>query len=141
MIEPVEINIENGTVRIDGVEMPAQGVEADGLNPYEIHDAGIVCYIVSESSDNKTPENTTRVWAHTGDIKDWDPSSDLDAKAWNPVINIKNNTVLGYKYFNFGDGSVSDKDVNLILSMTEHSAGTVSAGVHSSLQTMTVVPP
>ena len=135
MIEPVEIQIFDGKVIIEQVEMTSQGAELNGLNPYESHDAGIACYIVSESSDNETPENTTRIWSHTGDINDWDPATDLDAKAWNPIINIKNNTVIGYKYFNFGTGaSPKNGEFYLELTLTEGAAGTVNVYANDPIE-------
>ena len=135
MIEPVEIQISDGKVVIDEVEMTSQGAELDGLDPYESHDAGIACYIVSESSDNENPENTTRVWAHSGDVSDWDPASDVEAKAWNPIINIKNNTVIGYKYFNFGEGaSPKNGEFYLELTLTEGAAGTVNVYANDPIE-------
>ena len=135
MIEPVDVRVEDGKVIIDQVEMTSQGAEKVGLNPYESHDAGIACYIVSESSDNENPENTTRVWAHSGDINDWDPSSDVEAKAWNPIINIKNNTVIGYKYFNFGSGASPESgEFYLELTLTEGAAGTVNVYANDPIE-------
>ncbi len=59
----------------------------------------------------------------------------MDAKAWNPIINIKNNTVIGYKYFNFGDGASSQNGAfYLELTLTEGAAGTVNVYANDPIE-------
>ncbi len=79
--EPIELTINDaGEVIIPEVEVTSQGIEADGLNPFEEHSAGITCYMTGSSYVKATYD------------KEVDSS---------PVVDNKKGDIVGYKYFNF----------------------------------------
>ncbi|MDR1136162.1 MAG: hypothetical protein LBL49_08320 [Clostridiales Family XIII bacterium] len=115
--EPVNIRIEGDNLIIEQAEMTSQGFELDGLNPYDEHDAGITCYTIGDE-----------MWidTHTYDIMDWDPNSGNPAMDWNPIVNIRNQNWVAYKYFNFGNGADKGRQTKLILTLTEGAPGAIN---------------
>ncbi len=94
MVEPINVSIVDDRVEITGTriikdafgneytgaEITSQGFEIDGLDPYKYHPAGINCYLLGGAYVKATYDT----WLNQA-----------------PVINIRNNSVVGFKYFNF----------------------------------------
>lgn len=79
--EPVTVEItDDGKVLISEAEVTSQGLEKNGLNPYNKVSAGIMCYRIGNSYVKATYD------------KEVDSS---------PVAGNKNGGIIGYKYFNF----------------------------------------
>ena len=90
MIEPIEVKIAGGRVVIPPVEMTSQGVETNGLDAFRRYNAGIACYRTNNAFIDGKARNPDGL---------------------NPVVGIdKPNTVIGYKFLNFGDKPVTEAD-------------------------------
>lgn len=95
----------NEPYKCEEAEMTSQGAQINGINASEIISAGYTCYIDTEEGDGR---------AYIRPIYDKNNSS-------SPVVNIKNKTVIGFKYINFSENPVSslcmriknDADVNI----------------------------
>jgi hypothetical protein len=116
MVDPINIEITaDGDVLITGVnvvkatdgsgnvykgaEVTSQGFAINGLNPYQYYSAGIACWVTPERTSGTT-QDVTNVQA-TYDV--WNDDA--------PVINIKNGSIVGYKYFNFAGRNNTSLDV------------------------------
>jgi len=89
-IEPITVNIEGDKVIIPQVEMTSQGVEKEGLNAFKRYNAEIACYRTNIAYIEGKQRN----------------SDGLD-----PVVGLDgNNTIIGYKYLNFGNKQITDND-------------------------------
>lgn len=107
MVEAVNVNVtDDGKVEITGLktikdaagheyigaEVTSEGFELNGLNPCEHHSAGINCYMLGGPYVKAT----------------YDMSLDDS-----PVVNIKNNSIVGFKYFNFS--GVESKELEVFV--------------------------
>ena len=116
MVDPINIEItSDGDVLITGVntmtatdgsgnvykgaEVTSQGFELNGLNPYQYYSAGVACW-VTPARTSGTTQDVTYVQA-TYDV--WNDDA--------PVVNIKNGSIVGYKYFNFNEKNNTRLDV------------------------------
>ena len=111
MAEPINLHYVDGKLVIDQAEVTSQGFEINGLDPYESQYAASACWGLG---------------SYTFDINanlNFDP--DAEREDWYPVTNLKNQSWLGYKYFNFGEGISENESMNLILSLKEYASGTV----------------
>ncbi|MGF7031502.1 hypothetical protein J2T17_002413 [Paenibacillus mucilaginosus] len=80
-----------------GVEVTSEGFELNGLNPYKYYSAGITSFI-RNNSYVKAAYDT------------WNDDA--------PVVNNKNNSIVGYKYFNFDGNPVNGQSTQLELYLT-----------------------
>ncbi len=146
MVAPIEVNVEEGKggkVEITEGEYTSEGFARDGLNPLERHSAGIACwYTGPKPATHEWPNNTfygSYVAASYGgeegmtkeealaSTKKYDAPYDLRYNT-NDVVNNTDGSIVGYKYFNFGNvggSGYSDKgplygrkDVRLLLNAT-----------------------
>lgn len=87
MAEPIDLRFEGHgegrRVLIDQVEMTSQGLWSDGLDAYRVLEAGIACHL------------TGGAYITTGY---------REKPEYNPIAEIRNNVVIGYKYLDFGIG-------------------------------------
>ncbi len=79
-VEPVNIQIKGNTVKIDEVPCTSLGFNRKGLNPYKKYPAAIACYFKGEAFAKATYDTSINC---------------------NPIVNVKNNSIIGYKYYNF----------------------------------------
>lgn len=80
-VEAVNVKItDDGKLEINEAEVTSQGFEINGLNPYESHSAGIMCYRIGSSYVKATYDHEENS---------------------SPVLSNKNGNIVGYKYFNF----------------------------------------
>ena len=90
MCEPIDVKFAGDKIIIPTVEMTSQGVETNGLNAFQRYWAGIMCW---------------RTGHAFVDGKERQPDG------LNPVVGIDTtNTLLGFKYLNFGTKAISDQD-------------------------------
>jgi hypothetical protein len=122
MAEPFDLSFLGGRVPvIDQVEMTSQGFGKNGLDPYEEHFAGIACYILPASGTSApTFFSQTETSLET---YNFDPEAVRDD--WYPIGNIRNQSWVGYKYFNFGTG-VGSGTLKLVLTLKESLPGTIN---------------
>jgi hypothetical protein len=120
MAEPFDISFVDGKPVIEQVELTSQGFEINGLDPFKEQYAGYACYILP-ASGNASPQ----FFSQNNDANiNFDPNAVRDD--WYPVMNIRNHSWLGYKYFNFGDGAADGEQIKLVMTLTERAAGTVN---------------
>jgi len=107
VMEPIVLKIEGDKVVIPEVEMTSQGVQTNGLPAFRRYNAGIACHLEGKAF--------------------------VDGKqrcqdGLNPIVGIGvTNTVIGYKYLDFGSNPCTDADkVGLRLSLQRTGSGTLS---------------
>lgn len=147
MVEPINVEITpQGDVLITGLttltdvngnhykgaEVTSQGWEVDGLDPYKYYSAGYACWVTPAAlmlpGVGATPGNRPYV-AGAWDV--WNND--------NPIVNIRDSSIVGYKYFNFTEEEGTKLDLYLtpagqditidIMMDTPWPAGTANAGV------------
>ncbi|WRS28993.1 family 43 glycosylhydrolase (plasmid) [Oscillospiraceae bacterium MB08-C2-2] len=96
------------TNRMPAAEMTSMGFSLGGLDPYRKHSAGIACFMMGNISGGGTRPNVREA-----------SKSERGLAGYNKGINglemtdIRNNAVIGYKYFNFDNTAPADKQTNL----------------------------
>lgn len=108
-MEPIKVIIEGDRVIMPQVEITSQGVETNGLDAYKRYSASIACYASENAFIDGTQRNSDGL----------DPFIGLDG----------NNTIIGYKYMNFGKKAIVDKS-NVFLKMNIKKLKDVTIGVH-----------
>ena len=104
MVAPIQINVTegpDGKVDISEGEYTSEGFELDGLDPFERHSAGIMCYYTGPKGERPEgvfprPYVEPRYAEYDGVSNPYDLSINH-----NPVVNNTAGSVIGYKYFNF----------------------------------------
>ena len=81
MMEPIDLKIEGDKVIIPQVEMTSQGVCTNGLNAFDKINMYRACYTNGSYIDG----------------------AQRNEDGLNPMVNLKNGNVVGFKYLNFGD--------------------------------------
>ena len=118
MMEPIALTIEGEKVIIPTVEMTSQGVETSGLNAFKQYNAGIMCYRTNNAFVNGGERN---------------------ADGLNPVMGIdEQNTLVGYKYLDFGKMKVKDSDhlkLNLTIRLLKNVTVTIKMAQPSQCDT------
>lgn len=106
-VEAIDVNVtEDGEVQIKEAEVTSQGFEINGLNPFKKQTAGSACFMTG-GPNIKAHYDTSN------------PGSD--------VVNIKNGSIVGYKYFNFDLGKgTRDKDILAVNLVPKGKDGTVT---------------
>lgn len=107
MVAPIEVEVTEGpegTVKISEGEFTSEGFETAGLNPLELHSAGIACYFVGPEPAHQEYPNVIYPGSHTQIFR---IEYDGETPVYDPSINrcyMVNNvagSTIGYKYFNF----------------------------------------
>jgi hypothetical protein len=122
MAEPFDLSFAGEIPAINQVEMTSQGFGENGLDPYKEHFAGIACYIYPPTG-NTAPTFFTQTETSL-ETYDFAPYSTTRVD-WYPIERIRNQSWVGYKYFNFEDG-VGDGTLKLVLTLKESFAGTIN---------------
>jgi len=121
MVAPIDVEVTEGPdgyVKISEGEYTSEGFETDGLNPMELHAAGIACYYTGPEPAHQEYPNVIYPGSHTEIFR---TNYNGTTSAYDPSINrcyMVNNTdgsVVGYKYFNF-DQCKQEKSLSLQLS-------------------------
>jgi hypothetical protein len=90
MIEPIQVSVDGDKVIIPEVEMTSQGIFSQGLDAFRRYNINSMCYRT----------NT----AYIDGAKRY-------PDGLNPLVGIdQKNTVVGFKYLNFGTTKITDKD-------------------------------
>lgn len=89
--------------RKPAAEMTSMGFSIDGLDPYRKHSATIACLMMGNfPTSSGTRPNVRAATKNERGLKGYEKSINSLA-----IYNIRNNAVIGYKYFNF-DGTAPD---------------------------------
>ena len=111
MVAPVTIEVESGKggkVKIGEAEVTSEGFEMDGLDPRELHPAGIASYFMHpECVDDIRSKKRPRPYSTSGDNYGWENPYDAKVNLCR-VANVFNGAVVGYKYFNFTNTHMVD---------------------------------
>ncbi len=95
MVAPVTVQVEEGPggkVEISEGEFTSEGFALDGLDPQKRYPAAIACYLTGGPYVQAT---------YLEGIPQGDPY-DLAVNC-NPLINLRDGAIIGYKYFNFSE--------------------------------------
>lgn len=124
MIEPFNMSFDkdDGHPIIEQAEMTSQGVQTEGLDPYQTYFAAIACYEIG-GRYAKGKRGGRTIYAHYP-VFNCTTDGNYDAhgehKGWYPIEDIRDRTWIGYKYFNFGEGIPEGKELKLILSLKQY---------------------
>ncbi len=107
MVAPIEVEVKEGAdgyVKISEGEYTSEGFETEGLDPFELHSAGIACYYTGPEPAHQEYPNVIYPGSHTEIFRiEYDgqtPVYDPSINRCYMVNNVDGSTV-GYKYFNF----------------------------------------
>lgn len=132
MVAPVQVTVhegKGGKVEISEGEYDSQGFATDGLDPFEVHPAGIACwYTGTRTAVHQWPAKIffgSYVASGYGTEDKYEAPYAIRNNI-NPVVNNTAGSIVGYKYFNFGSAS-GRKDLSLVLNlMPEGVDGTIT---------------
>ena len=122
MVAPINVTVEEGKggkVTISEGEYNSEGFSTEGLNPLEIHPAGICCWHTGpKTAVHEWPNNTffgsyvaAAYGTETNEKEPYALKNNI-----NPVVLNTDGSIVGYKYFNF-DGLNGKQNVYLLLGM------------------------
>lgn len=124
MVAPISVTVEEGKggkVTISEGEYTSEGFSTEGLNPLDIHPAGICCWYTGPKTAEHNWPNNKFYGSYVAAAYGTTPESNLKEpyalkNNINPVVNNTNGSIVGYKYFNF-NGLNGKQDVYLLLGM------------------------
>lgn len=124
MVAPITVNVEEGKggkVTITEGEYTSEGFSVNGLNPTDIHPAGICCWYTGPKTAEHNWPNNTFYGSYVAAAYGTTPESNLQEpyalkNNINPVVNNTDGSIVGYKYFDF-DGLNGKQNVYLLLGM------------------------
>lgn len=122
MVAPVTVTVQEGKggkVEISEGEYNSEGFSLDGLDPLEVHSAGIACwYTGPKPAEHLWPNKIfygSYVAAGYGTDDKYEAPYAIRNNT-NPVVNNTDGSIVGYKYFNF-TSTHGRKDLKLILNL------------------------
>lgn len=128
MVAPITVEVEKGKggkVYISEGEYNSEGFSLNGLDPLEVHSAGIACwYTGPKVAIHEYPNNIffgSYVASGYGTEDKYEAPYDLRNNT-NQVVNNTAGSIVGYKYFNF-DGTYGSKDLRLVLNLVPEGVG------------------
>lgn len=113
MVAPITVEVTEGpggAVKISEGEFTSEGFETEGLNPLELHAAGIACYFVGPEPAHQEYPNVIYPGSHTKIFRDT-----LENHCY--MVNNVDGSTIGYKYFNFSK-TADLEHVGLLLGYT-----------------------
>lgn len=122
MVAPIQVTVQEGKggkVEISEGEYDSQGFATDGLDPFEVHPAGIACwYTGTRTAVHQWPAKIffgSYVASGYGTEDKYEAPYALRNNI-NPVVNNTAGSIVGYKYFNF-TSAAGRKDLSLVLNL------------------------
>ena len=124
MVAPISVTVEEGKggkVTISEGEYTSEGFSTEGLNPLDIHPAGICCWYTGPKTAEHNWPNNKFYGSYVAAAYGTTPESNLKEpyalkNNINPVVNNTDGSIVGYKYFKF-NGLNGKQDVYLLLGM------------------------
>lgn len=122
MVAPITVNVQEGKggkVEISEGEYNSQGFSVDGLNPLEVHSAGLACWYTGTKPQQHAWPNKTFFGSYVASGYGTDDKFDAPyaiRNNTNPVVNNTAGSIVGYKYFNF-TSTHGRKDLQLVLNL------------------------
>ena len=114
MVEPIEVMVEEGPggrVLISEAEYTSCGFAVDGLDPFERHSAALCCWYTG-------PKPAIHEWPNNTFYGSYVAANRDQAYNNNDVVNNTDGSIVGYKYFRFGESTVGRDDIQLHLNLT-----------------------
>ena len=128
MVAPITVKVEKGKggkVHISEGEYNSEGFSLDGLDPLELHSAGIACwYTGPKVAIHEYPNNIffgSYVASGYGTEDKYEAPYDIRNNT-NQIVNNTAGSIVGYKYFNF-DGTYGRRKLNLVLNIVPEGVG------------------
>lgn len=128
MVAPITVEVEKGRggkVHISEGEYNSEGFSLDGLDPLELHSAGIACwYTGPKTAIHDYPNNIffgSYVASGYGTEDKYEAPYDIRNNT-NQIVNNTAGSIVGYKYFNF-DGTYGRRKLNLVLDLIPEGVG------------------
>ena len=122
MVAPITVEVDEGPggkVYISEGEYDSQGFSTDGLNPLEVHSAGLACwYTGPKTAEHQWPNKIyygSYVASGYGTEDRFEAPYDIRNNT-NPVVNNTDGSIVGYKYFNFTHAEGRD-NLQLVLNL------------------------
>ena len=135
MVAPIKVHVEEGAggkVTISEGEYNSNGFALDGLDPFEVHSAGIACwYTGPKPATHEWPNNTfygSYIASGYGDSDKFEKPYDIRNNT-NFVVNNTDGSIVGYKYFNFQGCCKKEGNLMLLLHI-------VPEGVDGTIEVM-----
>ena len=122
MVAPITVEVqegEGGKVTISEGEYDSQGFAVDGLNPLEVHSAGIACWYTGTKPQQHAWPNKTFFGSYVASgygTEDKFEAPYAIRNNTNPVVNNTSGSIVGYKYFNF-TSTYGRKNLSLVLNL------------------------
>lgn len=122
MVAPITVTVEEGPggkVSISEGEYNSEGFSLDGLNPLEVHSAGIACWYTATKPQQHAWPNKTFFGSYVASSYGTEDKFDAPyaiRNNTNPVVNNNDGSIVGYKYFNF-TSTAGRKDLQLVLNL------------------------
>ena len=122
MVAPITVDVQEGKggkVEISEGEYNSQGFSVDGLNPLEVHSAGIACWYTGTRPQQHAWPNKTFFGSYVASGYGTDDKFDAPyaiRNNTNPVVNNTAGSIVGYKYFNF-TSTHGRKGLRLVLNL------------------------
>lgn len=122
MVAPITVEVqegEGGKVTISEGEYDSQGFAVDGLNPLEVHSAGIACWYTGTRPQQHAWPNKTFFGSYVASgygTEDKFEAPYAIRNNTNPVVNNTSGSIVGYKYFNF-TSTYGRKKLSLVLNL------------------------
>lgn len=122
MVAPITVEVqdgEGGKVTISEGEYDSQGFAVDGLNPLEVHSAGIACWYTGTKPQQHVWPNKTFFGSYVASgygTEDKFEAPYAIRNNTNPVVNNTSGSIVGYKYFNF-TSTYGCKKLSLVLNL------------------------
>ena len=122
MVAPVQVTVQEGKggkVEISEGEYDSQGFATEGLDPFEVHPAGIACwYTGTRTAVHQWPAKIffgSYVASGYGTEDKYEAPYAIRNNI-NPVVNNTAGSIVGYKYFNF-TSAAGRKELSLVLNL------------------------
>lgn len=122
MVAPITVDVQEGKggkVAISEGEYDSQGFATDGLNPLEVHSAGIACWYTGTRPQQHSWPNKTFFGSYVASgygTEDKFEAPYAIRNNTNPVVNNTSGSIVGYKYFNF-TSTYGRKNLRLVLDL------------------------
>lgn len=119
MVAPVTVDVKDGKVEISEGEYNSEGFSLEGLDPLEMHSAGIACwYTGPKRAEHMWP---AKIFYGSYVASGYGTDDKFEApyairNNHNPVVNNTDGSIVGYKYFNFTETAGRD-DLQLVLNL------------------------
>lgn len=125
MVAPITVKVENGKVEISEGEYNSEGFSLNGLDPLEVHSAGIACwYTGPKETIHEYPDNIffgSYVASGYGTDDKFEAPYAL-RNNHNQIVNNTDGSIVGYKYFNFTQ-TQGRKNLKLVLNVVPEGVG------------------